>query len=371
MKTLAVAIPMRQDCGIRDHADFLNTELREKWRLIEIEMPHNGRISTWRKIAKKNNSADLVLIHYEYSLFSSVKPYRNCFGAFINSLNAPAIVIFHDLLPELIPHRSYENRVHMKDYVRNLVYLPFFSNWTKKQYSLADHLIVHAHQLRKKIMKICVNADVTFAEHPIPQSTVRWCSNQAKKYTFVTPGFIKQHKGYLDFIKILLARPDWNWLIAGGPQTEADQGYAITLQKQINEIGLNDRVIISGYQSREILDKEIVQESLAVFTYQQVTNSGDVAWAIGAGMPVMTTDLETFTNLKAAHAGLALLPSGQVTQWSSIIDGLLGDSDRQKTLASSNFEFANTNSYAKMADLIDNIAITLLQKQCQPGDRVG
>ena len=367
MNTLAVAVPGSQRCGIKDYADFLSKELQNDWLLVRIALPSSGAPQAWKRAAAAADTADMVLVHYEYGLFHSVKPYRNLFACFMKRLRPPVIVILHDLLPELRPRRSEQNPYRLQDALRDLAYIPFFPVWSGRLYGLADHFIVHAPHLCDKILATGVRAEVSFLQHPIPVSTRRWSFAQPKAYTFISPGFIKPHKGYLDFLKVVNSRPQWNWLIAGGPQSDTDQQFAHHLQSRISELGLTGRVTISGYQSREVLEEMMSQAGLAVFPYQRVTGSGAVAWAVGMGMPVMATDRDGFKALFSAAAGVALLPSSKMEQWPILVDKLLKDREQQLRLACNNIEFTMLNSYGEFARRISAIVMDVLRKPKKRG----
>lgn len=360
MKTMAVAIPADRVCGIHDHAAFLNEELEKHWQLVEIPMPQSQTAKAWKKTAKEAGQADIVLVHYEYGLFQSVKPYRNHYADFFKSLKLPAVVILHDLLPKLSVRWSSQKVYRLRDGLKDLAYLPFFSTWTSRLYRLADHFIIHAPQLLAHVKEYGILEKVSFMQHPIPAPIRQWSVGQTKKNTFITPGFVKEHKGYLFFLQVLASHPEWTWSIAGGPQNETDQRFINNLQLQIQEAGLIDQVTISGYQSREKLERMMSESELAIFPYQQVINSGAVAWAIGMGMPVMSTDLDTFKSLVSEDAGLALLPLSGFDQWPFMLERLLQDTTHQQQLADLNKIFTRLNSYKKMALQISEIAKTVL-----------
>ncbi len=365
MKTLAVVIPGENRCGIRDYSVFLNAELQHDWCLIEIKMPKGNAPLDWQQAAAAADSTDMVLVHYEYGLFHSVKPYRNLFARFMKRLRPPVVVILHDLLPELKPRSSEQSTYRPLDALRDLAYLPFFPGWSRRLYDLADHFIVHAPHFCDKIRSTGAQPEVSFSHHPIPRSSKKWRFNHPKKYTFITPGFIKAHKGYLDFLQVVNSRPHWNWLIAGGPQNDTDQLFVNHLQSRIDESGCADRVTISGYQSREALEEMMTEAALAVYPYQRVTGSGAAAWAIGMGMPVMATDHDSFQAFLNANGGIALLPHDTIRQWMPLVDNLLKDHDRQLQLAHNNIEFTRLNNYGEYARRITAIGMEILHKMKQ------
>ena len=369
MKTLAVAAPGATRCGITDYAAFLGKSLQADWQLLEIQLPASDSPRAWRNAAGQADPADLALIHYEYNLFRSVKPGRNLFARFMQRLKPPAIVILHDLLPELTPCRQARKPYRLRVALRDLAYLPFFSTWSKTLYGLADRFIVHAPHLAARARSRAPGVDVSFLPHPIPPTSRQWHIAQSKTYTFITPGFIKEHKGYLDFLDVVQSRPQWNWQIAGGPQNATDQQFVVHLHARITEMDLADRVTISGYRSREGMEEMMAGAELAVFPYRRVTGSGAAAWAVGMGMPVIATDRETFRDLVRAGGGLALLPGGKPEHWAELAGGLLADPERRRRLANANSRFSALHGYDETAGHITAIAAALLAQANTPGTK--
>ncbi len=368
MRTLAVVQPEDKHCGILDHANFINAELQKSWRLARITMPEKGEIRAWKKAAADADIADMVLIHFEYGLFHSVKPYKNIFAQFIKALKPPVIVILHDLLPELKYKRSSPKKNKLKNLLRNLLYLPFQASWPRELYNLADHFIVHAPQLRKQLMNMGIQTKVSFLEHPIPSSPQRWSLQHSHKFTFITPGFTKEHKGYLNFLEVLSQHPNWNWCIAGGPQTTQDELFLEQLQAEIQSRELSSRVVLGGYQPREEIDKWLIQADWAVFPYKWTTSSGAVAWAIGLGIPIIATDLDTFKALVQAGAGIVLLPHITPQKWPGLISKFMNN-DMQRQLAAKNISFSQVNSYTGFAHKVNDIAMDILYNPQHTGEK--
>lgn len=348
MKTLAVTIPPGPHCGIRDHALFLCRELERHWRLVPVPLPATCSRTAWKRAAAVADSSDLALVHYEYGLFHSIRPYRNLYRCFMKRLRPPAMVLLHDLLPTLRP-RWPDRPYTLRDALRDLAYLGFFPTWSAHLYALADHYLVHGPQLAGRLPADPGRATVSVHPHPLPPVRGQWRAGNTKNFTFISPGFVKPHKGYLDFLPILRGNPAWSWLIAGGPQDGTDQDFLCQLQARIRELGMEERVRCSGYLAREEMEQAMVQAEVAVFPYARATASGAAAWAMAMAMPVLTTDCTNFQALAAAGGGLFLLPRNDRTLWPDLVHGLLADRERQEELARANREFAATCSYRQLA----------------------
>ncbi len=363
MRTMAIAGPGTLRCGIRDYAELLSDALGADWQTFFVAFPDSDTRRSWEDAAARAAQADLVLVHYEYGLFRSVKPFRNLFARFMKRLNAPAIVILHDTFPELSLRRQSQGSYWLRDALRDVAYLPFYRTWSIRLYGLADHFIVHAPHLRSRISEVAPCADVSFCLHPTPPAAGKWNPDQVKGYTFISPGFVKAHKGYLEFLQVVASQPYWQWLIAGGPQNEADYKFSLKLRAYIQKLELGERVRVTGYQSRAVTEEMMAQAELAVFPYQQVTGSGAAAWAMGMGMPILSTDLESFKTLLQAEGGLALLPGRQPESWPGLVDNLLSNPERLQQLAADNRQFSALHGYAQLAAYITEIGLALLRQR--------
>jgi glycosyltransferase involved in cell wall biosynthesis len=165
----------------------------------------------------------------------------------------------------------------------------------------------------------------------------------------VTPGFVKPHKGYEELSQLLAADRSWSWIIAGGAQDRRDEEYVRRLQEALAAGGLGDRVRITGYLDRPEIEAKMCGAHLAVFPYADVFGSGSVAWAIGCGMPVVTTDLPEFRSMRSRGAGIELLPVGSPDRWAEIIRRLWCEPARLEELARKNRVYAAANDFAGCA----------------------
>jgi glycosyltransferase involved in cell wall biosynthesis len=244
----------------------------------------------------------------------------------------------------------------MGDGCRDAVYFPFFKRWDRWQHRRPQAWIAHTEALAGKISRHVSSSYVTFIPHPIPQTAAQWAYNKRQFVDLVTPGFIKAHKGYDKLLNVVRQTPSLNWLIAGGPQTGNDRRYLARLNKDIRHYGLQNRVTISGYLSREQMEDHLMGARLAIFPFQRVTGSGSISWAAGLGMPVLTTDLAPLRRRVEDGMGIRLLPQNSPQQWPRMITSILQDRQGLTALAERNRAYADRHRFN---DLGQEIAIII------------
>lgn len=362
MTRIAVATPDRDRCGVADYARQLAKALPDRFDLSMVAYPESDSRGAWQRAAAEARDAELVHIHYEYSLFGVVKPLRNRFATFLRGLRAPSVVTLHDLLPHLSARWSASEGYRVRDALRDLAYLPFLSSWERRQYRRASHYVVHSRGHEAAVAGYVGEQRVSRIEHPVITTPVQWCglNGPNRQARLVTPGFVKAHKGYGDFLRTLDRVPKVQWTVAGGPQDDHDRRYIEEFTDQIRERGLTSRTEVTNYLPREQLERATTEATVAVFPYQRSNGSGSVAWAIALGMPVMTTDIPVFNELIEAGAGIAVLPRAEPDSWSERIRELLGSPNQLETLAAANRDFAVRHSFASAGEwhgqLFDRLA---------------
>lgn len=360
MIRLAVVAPLGTRCGIADYARLLAQTLPADFDIQWIDPLADTSSDRRRDAARCANKADLVHLHYETNLFAPVKPYRNRFTAFLKQLRAPVVVTLHDQPPELVPRWRAEHPYHLRDLLRDIAYLPFFRHWDAEQYAHTSHWIVHTEELAQRVARHVAPERITLVPMPTPPSSLHWTLEAAAPHCLITPGFIKAPKGYEDLLPVLAARPSWQWVIAGGPQDEADQEYLAELKRQIGRLKVQDRVTITGYLSRDAMEQVLAKATLAVFPFRRTAGSSSVAWAAAVGTPIVATALPALCSMKQAGAGIETLPADDNTTWADILDHLLDAPDRLLSLSEKNIQYAGVRSYAHLGSQMADLFRTLI-----------
>lgn len=352
---IAVFVPNNERCGVSDYARRLSGAMPSETKASIIPLPTGKSRYGWRDVARRANDCDVAWIHYEYKLFDPVKPYRNRFALFMRALDVPSVVTLHSPLPTLQPRWNQKSGFSIKDTLRDLAYLPFFSKWDRSLCSLGSRFVCHCEEVAQRMGAFVPSERVSCLPMPVPSTGERWSQSSCSPRTLVTPGFVKAHKGYESLLEVLVREPELKWIIAGGPQDDLDLDYLSRLKREIDDKGLFHRVEITGYIETAQIEDHLSRAALALFPYQWTSGSAAVAWAIGVGTPVLTSDLGCFRSLEKAGAGLSVLPKDDPERWADVVNDLLNDNVRLAELNRKNQEYASKYNDAYVAKRMTEI----------------
>jgi len=334
---------------VADHARQLVEALPEELAVTWLALPEDGARRRWRALADQAGGLDLLHVHFETSLFHSVKPLRNRFATLMNAVAVPKVATLHGPLPALAP-RWRRGARRPADLLRDLLYLPFFARWERTQYGRADRWIVHSEERARHVETHGGAGRTTVIALPTPAVERRWSPAGDGVARLVTPGFVKEAKGLELLLEAVAALPEVRWTIAGGPQDAADRRTLAAIEARIEALGLGDRVRITGFLPREEIDELLATASVAAFPYRWSTGSSALAWAIGSSTPILVSDLAVFRELVEGGAGLELVAEGDADAWITALRGLLGDPERRVELSRRNRAYAARSSWRHAAE---------------------
>ncbi len=358
---LALVAPgLGRPCGIHDYALLFAQFLSREYSVKQAELPLTPSWRLWRSAAFQANDCDLVHIHFEPGLFQIPRPFFNRFATLMNRIVRPSLVILHGGFPSLRPAWGRKTNYSVRDMVRDFVNIPFLSNWEKRQYQRADHWLVHCPQLAATVSDLAGADNVTHFPLPIPPVANKWSSSAEHPLDLISPGFVKAHKGYQSLLALFDAMHYTRWTLAGGPQDAYDHIFAGKLREMIDGLHLHARVQVTGFLSRNDLEDRVVRAKAAIFPFHRAAGSASLSWAIGLGVPILATDLPSFTLLHKEGAGIRLLPLNHKDAWPEIILSVLGDQEEQSRLSRANLRYACNRGFPQLALQVEKIHQRLL-----------
>ena len=241
----------------------------------------------------------------------------------MDHLTVPAVGTLHDALPRLWPGWRAWARSRPVSQALRLAYLPFLAGWERAQYRKAAHWVTHVDALGARAWRFVGPERVTVLPMPAPSGHTLWTLADSTDNLLVTPGFIKEHKGYADFLDVLAALPDCQWVLAGGPQDDRDHRFLERFLRTARLKGVSDRITVTGYLKIEDLQRRIMAARIALFPFRSGTGSASIAWAIALGLPVLGSDLAPIRQFKSHGAGLALMPTRDPLHCADLLKRLL------------------------------------------------
>lgn len=141
-------------------------------------------------------------------------------------------------------------------------------------------------------------------------------------------------------------------VLAGGLRRTEDRGYFQHCERLICELGLSDRVDISGFVPDERIDSLYRQATLVVAPFRRTSGSGSLAQAFARAVPVLASDLPLNREIETRVAGsLAFFKSEDPASCAEAMDALLGDSAQRERLACGALQYAKTYSPKAVAQM--------------------
>lgn len=179
------------------------------------------------------------------------------------------------------------------------------------QYRLTDHIFVHTQKMKNELVEEfgASNRNVTVLRHPIndafPDTDLTPCEakrllglrNHEKAVLFL--GRIRPYKGIellLEAFKQLVARDsDYRLILAGEPK-KGSEDYLAEIQRQIRE-RFNPEQIIVKIQFIPDVEMEVYLKAadVMVLPYKEIFQSGVLFLGYSFGLPVVATDVGSFT----------------------------------------------------------------------------
>jgi glycosyltransferase involved in cell wall biosynthesis len=154
-------------------------------------------------------------------------------------------------------------------------------------------------------------------------------------------GYVTPNKGYAMVTEILdTLPPDVMLVIAGGARRPAEEQYVEHLKRHIREIGVSERVVITGYLSEEEIAEAMHVTDIALVPHTQATNSYSVTLPVTYGKPTLASDLACFREMAARSDCLELFRTGNKSDFRERLLALLGNAQRREQLAANALQYA-------------------------------
>lgn len=301
---VSMATPWERKCGVADYSKNLVKCLEEL--PVDITVIHNNQPNTvnplyWVKLAlKSRRDCNIIHVQHEYSLFGT---FWKLYGvmSFIFYLliwfrrRYKVITTIHEL-PQKSPSSGLVRTITSRMY-------RYFSNWFVKA---SDLVIVHTECARSEIVREYNGVNVVVIPHgSLAEVSIGHRELSKKrlgligKHVLVIFGFVNDRKNYEDIISILPELgEDVVLIIAGGAVTKSGELYLRQLRDMARELGVEDRVIFTGYLKPEDVPEIFSAADIVLLPYRDVTQSGVLNIALAYKKAVITSDLPAFREIK-------------------------------------------------------------------------
>lgn len=190
-----------------------------------------------------------------------------------------------------------------------------------------------------------------------------WKSLEGKRVIAIF-GFVNPDKGYEIVLKALKDLPhDVVFIIAGGVQDQSNQAYLNTLNSLITQMGLQQRVIITGFLEKQKMFSLMQQSEIILFPRTHVNASLELSLAIAFQKPILASNLPYFVEVNSRVPCLEIfeLQGDKIANFKKKLLRLLGDKLRQQELSEKCSEYAQKYSWEEIAKITIGIYSSVLQ----------
>lgn len=360
-------------CGIADYSKAL-------FNSVSSSLQAEGDKLVLASLDEFRNSFELLsfihsekptLVHFqhEYGLFGGKNPPYYWFPELVDGLkrdfrNIKLTATAHTVLDPQYSFPTKHTGVQAPiRFLANSLLLPSLQKiWGERTWGLLDGVVCHSrHQVESLLASGNVRVEVlphfVFNEQTHPNSKEKWeigekVLNSQRPFTLIF-GFISSDKGQdlaVEAMVQLKAKGEAVPLLvlAGGTRRKEDETYLQHIQKRIEEAGLQNDVVITGYVPLSWFDVLFQKAKLVIAPFRTTSGSGSLAQAFARSAPVLTSTLPLNAELTERVPGvLEFFTQGDAESLANQWMKLLKDDSRLKQLSEQSRLYARKYSISE------------------------
>jgi glycosyltransferase involved in cell wall biosynthesis len=357
---IAMLTTVGERCGIASYSAQLVASLRAlpdtDVEVVPIDVGEQPD-SHYEEQARRLNAADVVHIQHEFSFWGFPLPGRSKFAELRRLIDRPLVLTAHTTLSlrAIFPLATERNPFRWlwkkrllgnRDYRHSVEFATFD----------ADATIVHTEAAQKEFVGRGLREERLFVvpmgiPAPLPPSSdFRDRYDLHGKRVLTLFGYVTPNKGYDLVLESLAALPgDVVFVIAGGPRRPVEQMYLDDVNERIADLGVADRVVVTGYLSDADVADAMQATDVALVPHTQATNSYSVTLPVSHGRTTLASDLACFREMAARGDCLELFRNGDKHDFRRKLRALLGDPERRAALAGNAAQYAEQFTWSRIA----------------------
>jgi glycosyltransferase involved in cell wall biosynthesis len=288
----------RPESGVRRYGRILSEEAARRDDLTTLDVDAGlleGR--TGGLHIRGRELADVDVVHMQWNRRGWGKGPRSTqrFIDFRRKSRRPLVVTLHDVFPR--------EGLRERWLAAEVIALRVVSR-------SASRIVVHSEEEIGRLEGIVPTSRVRVVPHFVEERRLELGYAAAREKLGVEGrrvvtllGFIYGRKGHKILVEAIpeLA-PDVQVVYAGGPVAHKVK-ILESVERRKLELGLGDRLTITGYLSEEDLETWIAATDLAVLPFRDLSASGSLSTWIAAGKPILASDLPGFREYDARVPG--------------------------------------------------------------------
>jgi glycosyltransferase involved in cell wall biosynthesis len=310
--------------------------------------------------AARDLQPDLVHVQHEYGLFGGTNLFLDVLPRWLRRLRqalprgTSIVATAHKVLPD---GYRFETRGQgwcgLQNRMANATVLPWLRrSWREGTWGRFDGVIAHS-ALQVACLQGCGLSAVAAIPHVVPEISLpageRRRLHTAPRITVF--GYFCPEKGQDVVIEAMRhVRPPVLLRLAGGVGHPMNSGYHERCQRRIAELGLQDRVEVTGFVPEAEISRLFQESDLVVVPFRTTNGSGSLVQALARGAAVLASDLPLNREINdRVPDTLAFFASEDPLDCARQIEALLADPNRRQYYGQQACRYALKHSPAVIA----------------------
>jgi glycosyltransferase involved in cell wall biosynthesis len=288
----------RPESGVRRYGRILAEEARRRDDLAVTEVDAGLLEGSAGGMAVRGRAlADVDVVSLQWNRRGWGRGMRSLqrFIDFRRFCRRPLVVTLHDVFPR---HGPRERWLNSEVLALRLVGRS------------AARIVVHSEEEIGRLQGIVPVSRIRVIPHfveerhiPLGGAAARERLGLTGKRVVTLLGFIYGRKGHAIMVEAVPAlAPDVQVVYAGGPIANRPKTLE-TVEQRSRELGLGERLRLTGYLPEEELETWVAATHLAVLPFKDLSASGSLSTWIAAGKPILASDLPGFREYDARAPG--------------------------------------------------------------------
>jgi glycosyltransferase involved in cell wall biosynthesis len=364
---ISMFTPWQVRCGIADYTAHLIGALDQlddtRVSVVPFDRQAHPR-EDYVRWGQQMNAGDVAHIQHEFSFFSYLLPWRNHFGAFAAQIHKPLVITQHVTFdgPLQVPGKGAGHAAwRAKWWLYNTGLGPYARRLNKETFDIAGEIIVLSARLKEHLLaRGIAPGKVHVIPAGVPNVTkvaqdealrASWGWHASRKTIVCQFGFVAPAKGHMLALEALARLPEhYVLLIAGGPRLESQRGYLDELIERVAQLGLQQRVKITGYLSESDVPRHIAASDVLIFPNTHADFSYSVVTALAyQAAPVIASDLYSHREIAGYCPGLALFRAGDAADLAQQIEFMSTDASARNAAFEGMTRYTHAYSWLEMA----------------------
>lgn len=357
MNVILVSTPPDQSSGTGQYTEQLSKPLQDRVSIEREFIPTDARsplpfLRTIMAIIRADS--DLVHIQYDYVIFGPRGIYTWLFFPLLflvsRRRSVPIVVTVHEVLNANLVTAPFRRLKQM-----------YVAGMNRLVAGTADYLLFLSEEAMSRFSSSVSVEHTSHIPHGVQDVPVEtnW-RGSAEQFDFdqddvvvVAPGYVSPRKGSDVVVDLAEQRPEWTFLLAGGPPRWTHAPFFERLQERAP-----DNVTITGRLPESSFHAAFIAADVAVLPYRETTQRGVVNtvnqsgvfnWCAAHRLPVAATDCPRFRAVNDRWDCPSLFDVSDLSDVERVLEDLL--SEEAQTRARSNLAaYAAANDMESIAD---------------------